>query len=244
MLKKVSYFTHQGPFLNLNEDTLDSDIDLNLYTVLDGFGGGGIGDVSSQLAKETLKNCFTKISSDEDSTMPFVYSSRYLLETNALLNAFHQAHQAIMLANQNKNLSMRGGVSCCAVALSGNLATIVNCGNTTVYLKRGHSFSQIIASDSFENLTSVAPEQKNLTTLPAMALGLFTEIDLHVVEFLPQKNDILLLATDGLVSMVDHKNFVELFNSNDDDLVVLQNIAELNNGFGNWDNQSGIVLRF
>lgn len=244
MLKKVSYFTHQGPYLNINEDLVDSDIDLNLYSVYDGFGGSSIGDVAASLAKDSIKKGFTKISADEDSTMPFVYSSRYILETNALMNAYHQGHQALSVFNQNRRLEHRGGVSVCALAISSSIATIVNCGNTRALLKRDINLIPLIQSDTFELLSLVSNEQKNLTNLPTIALGLFEELQFHVSEFLPQKNDVVLLVSDGLVSMLTNEQIFETLNENSDDQLALQKLAELNNEMGNWDNQTGIILRF
>lgn len=244
MLKKVSYFTHQGPYLNINEDGVDSDIDLNLYTVYDGFGGNNVGDVATENAKNQIKKSFTKISADEDSTMPFVYSPRYILETNALMNAFHQSHQLLLKQNQEKKLEHRGGAAVCAFSISSKLATIVNCGNVRALLKRGNELKSLVAVDDFSNISSVESTQKNLTTVPSMALGLFEELSLHVVEFLPHKGDVLLLATDGMVSMLNDEQILNTVNSFDDDVHVLQKLAELNNEEGNWDNQSGIILRF
>ncbi|MCK6596381.1 MAG: hypothetical protein L6Q33_14370, partial [Bacteriovoracaceae bacterium] len=61
MLKRVSYISHQGPYLNINEDLVDVDVDLNLYTVLDGFGGSNIGDLAAAELKDVIKKGFTKI---------------------------------------------------------------------------------------------------------------------------------------------------------------------------------------
>lgn len=244
MLKKVSYFTHQGPYLHINEDLVDSDVDLNLFTIFDGFGGSNVGDVASQTAKDQLKRGFTKISADEDSTMPFIYSARYVLETNALMNAFHQSHQALLKSNQNKKIENRGGSSACALALSSKIVAVVNCGNTNAFIKRGNEFKPLIPSDNFQLVSAVKEQQKNLTTLPTMALGLFEELQMHVTEFLPQKGDVVLLATDGLVSMLPESQIREIIDQDLDDVQLLQKLAEINNDFGNWDNQSGIILRF
>lgn len=245
MLKKVSYFTHQGPYLHVNEDLVDSDIDLNLYSVFDGFGGSNIGDTAASLARDSLKKGFTKISADEDSTMPFTYSARYILETNALMNAFHQGHQALTKINQDKRLDHRGGASVCALALSAKLVSIVNCGNTQAFLVRENKLHTLIAPDNFVHLSAVKDSQKTLTTIPTMGLGLFEELQLQVIEFLPQKDDIIILATDGLNSMLSETEIIDCLNNYANaDLECLSRLAELNNEQGNWDNQSGIILRF
>ena len=60
-LKSFSAQTTQGPYLQLNEDAYDHDLNTNLYMVLDGFGGSGIGDRAVSLLKENVKKFYTKL---------------------------------------------------------------------------------------------------------------------------------------------------------------------------------------
>lgn len=46
-IENFSSYSHQGPFLKVNEDGFDFDLDKNLYMVFDGFGGSLIGDKGS-----------------------------------------------------------------------------------------------------------------------------------------------------------------------------------------------------
>lgn len=42
-LKSYAAKTHQGPYLEINEDGYEFDFENELYMILDGFGGSGIG---------------------------------------------------------------------------------------------------------------------------------------------------------------------------------------------------------
>lgn len=244
MLKRVSYLTHQGPYLNINEDLVDVDVDLNLYTILDGFGGSNIGDVAALEVKDVIKKGFTKISADEDATMPFFYSSRYILESNALLNAFHQSHQQLIKNNNDRKLEHRAGVAAMAFALSDEIGTFVSCGNIRAILLRQDQLKTIVAPESFEFLSVTAEDQKSLAMLPTIALGLFEDIQFRVTEYLPATGDVVLLLTDGMFSQLKDEEIYQLLAQSNEDTDFLDALRELNNQKGNWDNQSGIILRF
>lgn len=244
MLKRVSYISHQGPYLNINEDLVDVDVDLNLYTVLDGFGGSNIGDLAAAEIKDVIKKGFTKISADEDSTMPFFYSSRYVLESNALLNAFHQGHQYLIKSNSEKKIEHRAGVAALAFALGEEMGTLVSCGNIRAVLMRKGVLKTIVAPENFEFLTTASDDQKNLTMLPNIALGLFEDIQFRVTEFIPLMGDVFILLTDGMFSQLKDEDILSLLNEKTDDADFLDALRDLNNQNGNWDNQSGIILRF
>ena len=53
-LKGFSSKTHQGPFLQTNEDDIDVDLINDLFLIFDGFGGAGIGDRTVGVIKEFL----------------------------------------------------------------------------------------------------------------------------------------------------------------------------------------------
>ena len=86
-LKIFSAETHQGPYLNINEDGCDYDFSNNIYMILDGFGGSGVGDKVVREIKDNIKRFYTQIASDINATMPFFYSPKYLIEGNALINS-------------------------------------------------------------------------------------------------------------------------------------------------------------
>ena len=43
-LNNFTVETHQGPFLNVNEDGYHFDLEQNLFMIFDGYGGSNIGD--------------------------------------------------------------------------------------------------------------------------------------------------------------------------------------------------------
>ena len=156
-VKAYAAQSHQGPYLEVNEDGHEADVINGLYMVLDGYGGSGIGDKAVDLVRKKVKHFFTRINEDSNATLPFYYSKKYLLEGNALINAVHFAHRNLMDENEKLDLSSRGGASGVLTSLSDNIVTIVSTGNCRAYLYRKGRIENIIREKA--GLVTTAAEQ-------------------------------------------------------------------------------------
>ena len=74
--------------------------------------------------KENIKKFYTKIGGDPDSTLPFFFSRKFLIEGNALVNSMRYAHELIKQSNMEKQMNDRAGASCLAAALAENIMTL------------------------------------------------------------------------------------------------------------------------
>lgn len=241
-----SYFakTDHGPALELNEDEFDVDLINNLYTVIDGFGGVGIGDKVAAKIKDLLKIFYTKVSTDPNLTMPFYYSHKYLLEANALINAFHLAHKEIYKANEPLELSIRGGASVVSFAISDSLGTFVSVGNMAVFTYRKGELKLIIAPDSFESISKDNFRPYYLS-LPMSGIGLFEDLHLQVKEFRYQQDDIVIMLSDGIYNRLTFDEIKFIIEKKTPGLrEKVANLCDLSNSRGNFDNQTALLLQF
>ncbi len=158
-IKAISAQTDQGPFLQVNEDAYDFDLENNLYMVLDGFGGAGIGDVSVSALKENMKKFYTNIASDPDSTLPFFFSPKYLVEGNALINAMLYSHNILVKENMQKETARRGGASGIFLSKAESILTLASVGNCVAFLYRKGIFRRIFIEDSFKFLNQHCQKQ-------------------------------------------------------------------------------------
>jgi serine/threonine protein phosphatase PrpC len=232
-LKSYTLETHQGPHLNLNEDLIDVDLGLQLFMVIDGFGGSNVGDRAALSAKEHIKYFFGKISVDPESTLPFFFSSKYLLETNALINAFRGAHEKIYKENLARSINNRGGASVIALALTENMATIVATGNCLALLFRKENLITQMLPDAFADA-------------PMSGIGLFEDFHYQATEFKLMAEDTLILLTDGAYQKFGQfAGIQEVLKTNpSDDQAIIKEIFQFVNDRGNLDNQSIVILRF
>jgi serine/threonine protein phosphatase PrpC len=243
-LRSYSVYTNQGPYLQINEDDAIVDLKNKLFMIFDGFGGSNIGDKAVDLLKDTISKFYTKIGGDPDSTFPFYYSHKYLIEGNALVNSMHLAHSMLKKENSEKDLSSRGGASCIAASLADSILTFASTGNCSGYILRRGKLSRIIHPDSLEALSEDSYELQYRTT-PMSGFGLFDDLHLNVLEHKVVSGDLFVLMTDGAYSRVSSDEMKDILSEKDlDDNSKIKKIVSLSNQRGNLDNQSTIFLQF
>lgn len=241
-LKSYAMLSHQGPYLNVNEDTAEADIVNNMFLVIDGFGGAGIGDEVAILVKDILKKAYKKISVDPDSTMPFYYSHKYLLEANALINALFNAHNEVSKLNEKRRIDTRGGASVLAAGLSENILNLVSTGNVAAYLLREGELTQEVVPDSLTNLNNEGAGNLNV---PMSGIGLFEDLHYRVREIKLNEGDIVLLLSDGIFSRLSLDRIKQIAQGQQHNLnKMIEDFIKFSNESGNQDNQTAIVIGF
>lgn len=243
-LKSYGMQSHQGPHLNLNEDLVDADLVNNLFMLIDGFGGSNIGDRAAMMIRDTLKRSYTKIAVDPEATLPFFYSHKYLIEGNALINAFQTAHQNVNRDNEKKNLDNRGGGSVIAAAVAENILTLVSTGNCVAYLYRKGHMSIEVLPDSLAGLSRDS-YQSYLHSVPMSGIGLFEDLHYSVRELKVAEGDVLIMLTDGAYSRLNMDEIKYIVETNlESELDAIKELFRLSNDRGNLDNQSAVILQF
>ena len=243
-LKRYAYKTDKGPLLEVNEDDVEVDLKNEIFMILDGFGGSDAGVKAVNTIKETISQFYTKVVEDPDSTLPFFYNPQFLIEGNALVNAFHKAHEAVANQNKGKNLSQMGGASVSAGVLSGRVLTIVSIGNCSVAVIRNNNIQLINYPESYGSFNGEV-NSKFLTNFTLNALGLFKFPSLSVKEFFIENDDKIIFLSDGAynrLSLSEIKNI--FFYPKLSDKEKINRVFNLVNGRGNQDNQTCMVLDF
>ena len=242
-LKSYSARTDSGPFLQVNEDDHDVDLINNLFLIFDGFGGSNVGDKAVELVKETVKKFYTKIGGDHDSTLPFYYSHKYLIEGNALINALHLAHSLLKKENQDKDMSSRGGASGICAALAENIITFASTGNCLCYRYRKGRLEKIVQPDSLRTISRDDYESQ-FCSAPMSGFGLFDDLHLQVAEYRVHPEDLFIMLTDGVYTRVEDKEISYTIEKNIPQSEKIDELFTLANSRGNLDNQSAIFLQF
>lgn len=243
-LKSFSAHSDQGPFLQINEDSYDFDLDNNLYMILDGFGGVGIGDIAISTLKENIKKFYTQVSEDPDATLPFFYSPKYLLEGNALINSLLFSHNLLVKDNMQKEISQRAGASAIVMSKAESIMTLASVGNCTSYIYRKGIFKKIFIEDSFKFLSNDNYES-HLKTVPLSGFGLFPDLYYQVKEVRLFEDDLLVLMSDGVYARLEEDEIKDVISN--PKLKPKKKITELfnmANSRGNIDNQTAMILEF
>ena len=243
-LKSYVAHSHQGPYLQINEDAVYVDLAHKLYLIFDGFGGSGVGEKVVDELKENIRKTYSRTSADPDSTMPYFHSPKYVLEGNALINSMKYAQALLNKKNREKEMNERGGASAIAISQSENILTLVSVGNCMAYLYRKGSLKTLCWPDHFESLAKDS-FARHFQTAPLSAFGLFDELHFNIKEVRPNLGDLLILLTDGSYSRMDENELKHILQGESKSAgSKVRSIFDLNNSRGNLDNQSALVLQF
>lgn len=243
-LKSFSAHSDQGPFLQINEDSYDFDLDNNLYMILDGFGGVGVGDIAISTLKENIKKFYTQVSEDPDATLPFFFSPKYLLEGNALINSILYSHNLLAKDNMKKEISERAGASGIIMSKAESIMTLASVGNCTAYIYRKGIFKKIFIEDSFKFLSNDDYES-HLKTMPLSGFGLFPDLYYQVKEVRLFDGDLLVLMSDGVYARLEEDEIKDIIsNSKMEPKKKISELFGMANNRGNIDNQTAMILEF
>lgn len=242
-IKSYAAYTNQGPYLQVNEDNCFANLDNQIFGVLDGFGGSGIGDIGTNKIAENIQQFYTKFGGDPDSTLPFFFSPRYLLEGNALINAIHYSHQESLSDNNKKDLSERYGASCAVGVIADSIFAFTVIGNTRVIHIRN---SRIYRSYQGKTLRDVNRDSfdGHFQTSPLEGIGLFPDIQFDLSECRLREGDVFLLMTDGIYSRIEDSEIESFVNQHTIPLECVESLVNLANERGNRDNQSVVLMKF
>ncbi len=243
-LKAYAAKTHQGPYLESNEDGYDFDFENDLYMVFDGFGGSGHGEKAVDMLKNEIKNFYTQISDDPNATMPLYYNPKNLLEGNAILNSLMNAHQNLFKNNSQKAINQRAAASALIAVRSESVLVMVGIGNCCAYHFRQGKLTKIITEDTFQYFSKDQFDLK-FKSFPMNALGLYPEMGHQMREVRLAPGDKVILLTDGVyASLSEDELLYSLNRAAPDAQERINSLLKLSNSRGNLDNQTAMILEF
>ena len=243
-LKRYYAETSKGPHLSLNEDGLLVDLENQLFSVFDGFGGSGIGDECVSIVENTLKNNYGMLASDPDATLPIFFSEKYSVESNALINTMLLVHQKLVTRNNPLDIGQRGGVSTISSVFTEGIVQLFGTGNCLAVKASGKNISPVMLPDSRYEFSLF---DKNLadSQFPLSGIGLFAQLHYQIREVPILKGDKIYLMTDGAYSRLSGVELSVILNRYEKPLKeIASELLSLANDRGNKDNQTIVILEF
>jgi PPM family protein phosphatase len=240
---KIAHRTDTGHERKENQDAVcyicDERFGHHLLIVADGMGGAACGQVASQLAVQTIRQCFFSQTQPDLSINDRLYFA--IIEANRMV-----------LQRATRDRQCRGmGSTCAVLLLADEHAHLAHAGDSRIYLirkgeirqlTRDHSRAQRMLDDGLitEEEAFDHPERNWLDR----ALGLREEIkpDVRSEPIIMQEGDIFLLCTDGLTGLVrDEEIFRVTINAQVED--ACEALIALANKRGGDDNITVAIAR-
>lgn len=206
----------------------------------DGMGGHNAGEVASQNAVKFIAEELNKMMANNDTEIP-----------GGLIKAVSYANEKVYTMAALNPIHSGMGTTVVAAYIDGDTAYVANVGDSRAYAVREDEIFQITTDHSvvaeLVRCGSITPEearrhpQKNIIT---RAVGTDTSVRTDVFEYDYAPGDILLLCSDGLSTMLEDKNILEIVKKGSSSEEIVTSLVDAAKEYGGLDNVTVICVRF
>lgn len=239
---KYGILSDKGNIRKNNEDYIQNmkvSEKSHLFVLADGMGGHQKGDVASKTAAEAVVDYFRRHIE--------IIQKLYREEDTEKVREF--VKRAIMFANEkvykmSLEEDMKGmGTTLVVTYIMESKAMIANVGDSRAYSYRGAKLTQLTTDNSYvQELVQLGViteeearnhEKKNMIT---RAIGTELDLEIDFYELPLEKNDIILMCSDGLSNMVEPSDMEEILAMKYLPMFACEQLireAKLNGGFDN-----------
>ena len=231
-----------GKARDMNQDYYyipDWEDEVNLYILADGMGGYNGGEVASKLATMTtvnyIKSNFEQTEKDRDNIL------------NLIKSAMEYANM-VVYEKSNEDKELEGmGTTLEVCLIYGGKAYIGHVGDSRIYrirnelirkLTHDHSYVEKLVNDGTISKEEASHHPKKNMLTKALGCKAFLEPDVTVKTI--NKNDTILMCSDGLTNMLEEKEIYEIIK--EDYKLAADKLINMANEKGGYDNITAIVI--
>jgi serine/threonine protein phosphatase PrpC len=249
-MKLISFGkTDQGKTRTNNEDAFLVNDHLGLYAVADGIGGHEGGEVASRLAVEALLGMLSEQFAGSKSAAASHDALEADQSVSSMRDAVAFANTTIRQAAAQDPPLTGMGTTVTAVLLRPRTSVFAHVGDSRAYLFRDGTLRQLTDDHSLvaEQMRAglITPEQARMTPyrhVITRSVGIHPEVHADLGTFEVEKNDTLLLCTDGLTEMVKDEDIARILGSEPPAASAERLIRQANEN-GGVDNITVVVVR-
>ncbi|MBI4953955.1 MAG: serine/threonine-protein phosphatase [Myxococcales bacterium] len=254
-VRRAGGATDVGRHRKHNEDHFLIREDHGLYLVADGMGGHQAGDVASALATLSVCNFYDATQNGESWSDAYKAPSDAALSPSAcrLAAALRKANADVyaISSSHRKHRGMGSTIVAVYVPREGDEVHVGHVGDSRCYRIRGGDIEQITRDHSLLN-EALAMDPKltaeELARVPTniitRALGMEPSVEAEVSSLRPEPDDVLLLCSDGLSSMVTNAQIREAISLMSDARETCDLLIDLANEAGGMDNVTALIVQF
>ena len=231
-----------GKIREINQDYYyisESLDEVQLYMLADGMGGYNGGEIASKLAVQTAKsyiqNNFKEINKDKDSIIQLVGSAMEY----ANMVVYEKSKESKELEGMGTTLEI--------CLIYNNKAFIGHIGDSRIYrirrefirkLTKDHSYVQQLLNDGTITKEEALNHPKKNMLMKAVGCTPYVEPDVIIKGF--EKEDVILMCSDGLTNMVTEQEIYEAVKK--DVPKSCENLVQRANQMGGYDNITIVVI--
>lgn len=197
--------THTGRVRKNNEDAYILEPKYGLFAVADGMGGHQAGEIASWIAVETLRWLFVGEA-----------FSRYKTERR-LLEIVNLVHRTISTISAKSPQTANMGTTLSVLYLRKKKYYIAHIGDSRIYLLRKGNLKLLTKDDTLVQkkveeglLTDEEAKNSPESHILLRALGVGNDISIQIKSGKLKKDDLFLLATDGLTDELTESEIIDI----------------------------------
>ena len=235
-----------GEFV-IESQTFDIDDSGVVLAVSDGMGGALAGEVASKMAVESV--CERLLHEDIDETLtPEAYDYQLVAKLyNATLYANHLVHQQGRTDPQFQGM----GATFTGLGVTKRGVDVIQVGDSRAYLVRDGKIYQITKDQSLvqqlidaQQISAEEAETHTLKNVILQALGAQNEIYPVSARLAPNRNDVVLICSDGLSNKVQAADMQRIVVENFDSLeMACAELVKSANENGGEDNITVVLAK-
>jgi PPM family protein phosphatase len=242
-----------GKQRTVNEDCVYVDSAVGLFLVLDGMGGHRAGEVASRLAMDTISAFYGKHVADSNNHLDIFesYDPSFTYHANLLRQAAFMANRVVLEKSLENEEFLGMGSTVVGMAVRDCTASMINVGDTRLYLIRNGRIEQIsrdhtLAEDQVERglMSREEANDSQLKHILSSVIGVDSRIRIHMDELIIFPGDVFVLCTDGLTAVMNDEEILETLTKNIPSSETLQSIVTEVNFRGGPDNVTLAVASF
>jgi serine/threonine protein phosphatase PrpC len=205
-----------------------------VYVVADGMGGAQAGEVAARIAAETF-----------ETQLPDGGTA-----AEKLARVASEANRRIFELARSDSSRSGMGTTLTGALFAGDEVTIVHVGDSRAYLLRDGELRQLTRDHSLVEelrrqgrLTTEEAEEHPQRSIITRALGAEPDVDLDVHTHQARNDDVFLLCSDGLTTMVREERLHELLLESKSLQATVDELVEEANRMGGRDNVTAVLFR-
>ncbi|MCF6461023.1 Stp1/IreP family PP2C-type Ser/Thr phosphatase [Clostridium sp. Cult3] len=238
---EIGVKTDIGRVRNNNQDAYY--VNYPLFIIADGMGGHKAGEVASSMAIEIIGNDF------ENNPIDLPYEDELII--NRIEDSISKANREIYHNSIEDEDYFGMGTTVTLAYITEDKIFVGHVGDSRAYIYRQNALSQITEDHSLvEELIkngSISKEEAKLhpqRNIITRAVGTSQQIDVDITIIAKEKDDILLLCTDGLTNMIDEDEIQKIIMLHEDIQTVCDKLVKLSNDNGGFDNITVMAIKF
>jgi|SRR5579859_1938768 len=233
-----------------NEDNLGWDQRLGLYVVCDGMGGALAGEVASKMGVDLVLDYFREATQTGEYPEFGALPADMSIAGKHLSSAIQRANKAIYEAGQAKQSQHGMGSTIVAILVQENFLTVAHAGDSRIYRLREGVLEQLTQDHSLVMeqvrrglITMEQAEKSDMQNIIIRALGSEDVVEPDVQDLIAFRNDIYLLASDGLTKLVKDDSIKQILGNSRSLDAACEDLIKAAKEKGGDDNITCLLLR-